>query len=127
MQNAKIEVDETLPFGGYAAGRVAGRLIRITRALPSNWLGKRLMFLLRGIARKRLRQCVDTTLFGARLRLYTGGNLSEKRALFAPQFFDLDELGVQVPHIFLPPVLRQSSQMRCLAAFEVEYFFRGSI
>jgi FkbM family methyltransferase len=91
MQNAKIEVDETLPFGGYAAGRVAGRLIRITRALPSNWLGKRLMFLLRGIARKRLRQCVDTTLFGARLRLYTGGNLSEKRALFAPQFFDLDE------------------------------------
>ena len=75
MQNAKIEVDETLPFGGYAAGRVAGCLLRITRALPNNWLGKRLMFLLRGIARKRLRQCVDPTLFGARLRLYTGGNL----------------------------------------------------
>ena len=91
MQNAKIEVDETLPFGSYAAGRVAGNLIRISRALPNNWLGKRLMFLLRGIARKRLRQCVDTTLFSARLRLYTDGNLSEKRALFGPQFFDLDE------------------------------------
>jgi FkbM family methyltransferase len=91
MHDAKIEVDETLPFGTYAAGRFAGRLIRITRALPNNWLGKRLMFLLRGSARKTLHKCVDTNLFGTRLRLYTDGNLSEKRALFSPQFFDLDE------------------------------------
>jgi FkbM family methyltransferase len=91
MHDAKIELDETSPFGTYAAGRFTGLLIRITRALPTNWSGKRLMFGLRRIALKRLKQCVDTNLFDARLRLYTEGNLSEKRALFSPQFFDPED------------------------------------
>lgn len=91
MHETKIELDDQSPYGAYAVGRFAGFLIRITRALPNNWLSKRLMFLLRGIAGRGLGKCADLDLFGARMRLYKKGNLSEKRALFAPQFFDYED------------------------------------
>ena len=43
------------------------------------------------MARKGIGDICDTELFGARLRMYAEGNISEKRALYAPQFFDLEE------------------------------------
>ncbi|MCH1543119.1 MAG: FkbM family methyltransferase [Alphaproteobacteria bacterium] len=49
------------------------------------------MFAFRRMARKHIGDCVDMELFGAKMRLYQKGNASEKRALFAPQFYDLED------------------------------------
>ena len=49
------------------------------------------MFILRRIAALGVGAKVDTELFGFPMRLQSSGNVSEKRALYAPQFFDLKE------------------------------------
>ena len=49
------------------------------------------MFILRRIAALGIGEKVDIELFGFPMRLHKGGNVSEKRALYAPQFFDLKE------------------------------------
>lgn len=49
------------------------------------------MFFLRRIAALGVGEIIDTDLFGFPMRLQSKGNLSEKRALYAPQFFDLKE------------------------------------
>ena len=49
------------------------------------------MFALRKIATFGANVKVDTDLFGFPMRLHSDGNVSEKRALFAPQFFDIQE------------------------------------
>ena len=63
----------------------------LTRVLGTQWLAKRMIFLLRRLALIDMGKCVDTVLFGARLRIYTSGNVSEKRALFSPKLFDAEE------------------------------------
>ena len=83
--------DDNSPFGTYRPGIFARGLIKVTRRLPTNWLGRRLMFILRRIAALGISRKVDIELFGFPMRLHKGGNVSEKRALFAPQFFDLKE------------------------------------
>ena len=89
--DSKILVDDNAPFGTYAGNRQFDKQIQRLRRLPRNWLGKRLMFIMRQMARKHIGDCVDMKLFGARLRLYKEGNNSEKRALYTPQFFDYEE------------------------------------
>ena len=69
----------------YKAGPLTTNLIRLIRKLSTGWLGKRFMFALRRLARKGIGDIYDTELFGARLRMYAS-NISEKRALYAPQF-----------------------------------------
>lgn len=65
------------------------RIIALTRRLPDNWLGKRLSFLLRRPVLRALgTRSVDAEVLGARMRLQVHDNLSEKRVLFTPQFFD---------------------------------------
>ena len=91
MEKSKILVDDTSPFGTYDGGALFEKYIARIRLLPRNWLGKRLMFAFRRMARKHIGDCVDMQLFGARMRLYKNGNASEKRALFAPEFFDYDD------------------------------------
>lgn len=91
MADQKVLVDDTSPFGTYAGGDQFSKHIARIRLLPRNWLGKRLMFAFRRMARKHIGDCVDMELFGAKMRLYQKGNASEKRALFAPQFYDLED------------------------------------
>ena len=91
MTEKKVLVDETSPFGTYDGGARFEKHIARIRLLPRNWLGKRLMFAMRRLARKHIGNCVDMELFGAKMRLYQKGNASEKRALFAPQFYDLED------------------------------------
>ena len=83
--------DDNSPFGTYRPGIFALGLIKVTRCLPTNWLGRRLMFILRRIGALGISGKVDIELFGFPMRLHKEGNVSEKRALFAPQFFDLKE------------------------------------
>ena len=81
----------TPPYGTYRPNKFRRILICITRNLPENWLGLRLMFLFRRLATFGASKKVDTELFGFPMRLRSSGNVSEKRALFAPQFFDSQE------------------------------------
>lgn len=91
MSEQQIPIDNHLDFGTYAPNANVLKRMAFMRRLPTNWFGKRLMFFLRSRTRKALGTCVDVDLFDAKLRLYVAGNVSEKRALFAPQFFDLEE------------------------------------
>ena len=91
MAEKKVLVDDTSPFGTYEGGASFEKHIKRIRLLPHNWLGKRLMFAMRRLASKHIGDCVDMELFGAKMRLYRSGNVSENRALFAPQFFDYDD------------------------------------
>ena len=50
-----------------------------------------MIFFLRKIAILASGDCIDTELFNTKLRLYTKGNVSEKRALFSPQIFEKQE------------------------------------
>ena len=60
--------------------------------MPANWLGQRLAILFRRLVMRRLGEgCIDTTLWGMRLRLYPRRNGCEKNALFTPQMYDTME------------------------------------
>ena len=91
MAEKQVLVDDTSTFGTYEGGPRFEKHIARIRLLPRNWLGKRLMFAMRRLARKHIGDCVDMELFGAKMRLYQKGNASEKRALFAPQFYDAED------------------------------------
>ncbi|GIS06435.1 MAG: methyltransferase [Candidatus Dadabacteria bacterium] len=86
-----IPVDNSSSFGQYEPNFIVKVIIYITRNIGTSWFSKRLIFLFRKIAILLSRDCIDTNLFGAKLRLYTKGNVSEKRALFSPQIFEKDE------------------------------------
>ncbi len=79
------------PHGTYRPKVFVRFLINFTRKLPTNWLGRRLMFIIRRIAALGVDAKVDTELFGFPMRLHSSGNVSERRALYAPQFFDFEE------------------------------------
>jgi FkbM family methyltransferase len=81
------------PFSTYALPAWQQALVTITRSLPENWLGRRLALWLRKPVLLSVQQRpVDTALMGFRMRLYVHDNVSEKRVLFTPQFFDAEEL-----------------------------------
>jgi len=86
-----IPVDNSTSFGHYEPSFIVKIIIYITRNIGTNWFSKRVIFLLRKIAILLSKECIDTNLFSAKLRLYTKGNISEKRALFSPQIFEKDE------------------------------------
>ncbi len=86
-------VNDLSAFGAHAPGGVMSRLIAATRKASSTWAGKRLAFFLRGLGVKALRgRPADVESLGARMRLYPFNNITEKRILFTPQYFDPDEL-----------------------------------
>ncbi|TCT12683.1 FkbM family methyltransferase [Tepidamorphus gemmatus] len=75
-------------FGTFAPSALQARLIDFTRSRPDTWLGKRCAFLARRLAMMTFRGSLDVEVFGQRMRLYPFNNVSEKRILFTPQFFD---------------------------------------
>lgn len=91
MEEQNFLVDDQSAFGTFAPNAKILKSITLMRRLPTHWFGKRLMFFMRRRAMKKMAPCTDIELFGANMRLYKTGNVSEKRALFAPQFFDLEE------------------------------------
>jgi FkbM family methyltransferase len=86
-----IPVDNSSNFGHYEPNLIIKIIIFITRNIGSNWFSKRMIFFLRKIAILLSGDCIDTVLFNTKLRLYTKGNVSEKRALFSPQIFEKKE------------------------------------
>lgn len=86
-----IPVDNNSSFGFYKPNTFVSIIILFTRSIGGGWLSKRIIFLLRRIAIIFSNECIDTELFNANLRMYTKGNVSEKRALFSPQIFEEEE------------------------------------
>ena len=76
------------PFGAYAPTPLEARLIAFSRRQSGTWLGKRLAFLARRLVMMRLTHPLDVEVFGQRMRLNPFNNVSEKRVLFTPQYFD---------------------------------------
>ena len=83
------------PWGTHLPGAYERAVLALTRAMPANWLGQRLAILFRRLVMRRLGEgCIDTTLWGMRLRLYPRRNGCEKNVLFTPQMYDALERGI---------------------------------
>lgn len=94
------EKEPSLPFGAFAPSGTVAFLLSQTRGAGQNWLSRRMAFLLRGIAVRLLRGApLDVEALGANMRLYPYHNVSEKRILFMPQFFDLAERELLARHL----------------------------
>src|SRR5437764_14920549 len=82
-------VFDSSPWGAYLPGAYDRAVLALTRAMPANWIGQRLAILFRRLVMRRIGEgCLDTMLWGMRLRLYPRRNGCEKNALFTPQMFD---------------------------------------
>ncbi len=79
-------------FGAYAPKGVVMRMLGWTRAAGTGWFAQRKAFIFRNIMIRLLRGApLDVEALGARMRLYPYNNVSEKRILFTPQYFDQPE------------------------------------
>lgn len=79
------------PFGTYSPNRWQARVLQLTRRMPDSWLGRRIAYGLRRAVTMTLRTPLDVEVFGQRMRLSPFNNVSEKRILFTPQYFDAAE------------------------------------
>ncbi|GGK22226.1 methyltransferase [Salinarimonas ramus] len=92
--------NEPAPYGAHSPDGMVRWLIERTRAAGDGWLSKRVSFLLRRLAVKRLAgRPVDIETLGAKFRLYPYNNVCEKRILFTPQYFDGLEREILARHI----------------------------
>lgn len=78
-------------FGAYALPVAEAKILSLAQSLPANWLGRRLALVLRKLVLRGRGITVDATVEGLKLRLHTGDNVSERKFLFMPQFFDAYE------------------------------------
>jgi FkbM family methyltransferase len=81
-------------FGAYALNKHQSRLLRLAQAAPASWLGRRMALILRKAVLLRGPSIIDAVVDGLKLRLYTKDNVSERKFLFMPQFFDPYERGL---------------------------------
>ncbi len=80
-------------FGAHAPRGALARIIGAARRAPEGWAGRRAAYLLRALGVRALKgRPADVESLGARMRLYPADNVSEKRMLFTPQYFDRAEL-----------------------------------
>ncbi|MGL4324744.1 MAG: FkbM family methyltransferase [Beijerinckiaceae bacterium] len=90
--NAIMPAPDPSPFGTYAPSALLRGLIRVTQVMPDQWLTRRLAFVLRGIGLWLIgNRPVDWTSIGVRWRLHPQDNVTEKRLLFTPHYFDAEE------------------------------------
>jgi FkbM family methyltransferase len=83
--------DVTSSFGAYALDARDARLLGWAQAMPVNWFGRRAALLLRRMVLAKGKTVIDATVDGVKLRLYMNDNVSERKYLFMPQFFDRAE------------------------------------
>ncbi|MBU6474335.1 MAG: FkbM family methyltransferase [Alphaproteobacteria bacterium] len=80
--------DVEKPFGAYALAGRRRQLLRWAQSAPAGWLGRRAALILRKAVLSNGPDIVDATVEGLKYRLYTRDNVSERKFLFMPQFFD---------------------------------------
>lgn len=82
------------PFGAYALKKHQTQLLHWAQSVPLSWLGRRAALILRKAVLMQGQPVIDATVDGLKLRLYTQDNVSERKFLFMPQFFDPYERGL---------------------------------
>lgn len=80
--------DTSSIFGTYAPGFAARKLIKAAQKMPVNWFGRRGALFLRKAVLLQGYTTIDAKVEGLLLRLYLNDNVSERKFLFLPQFFD---------------------------------------
>lgn len=86
---------EAAPFGAYAPSRFVRAALSLTGALPDTWTGRRAAFFLRNLVLRSLAgRPLDIEALGAKMRIKPYNNISEKKVLFTPQYFDAEELAI---------------------------------
>jgi len=79
-------------FGTYELSDLRARLLRNAQLQPKNWCGRRLALLFRKVFLKTYHgHIIDAELDGLKMRFHLNDNVSERKYLFTPQFFDVDE------------------------------------
>ncbi|WP_414473837.1 FkbM family methyltransferase [Microvirga sp. M2] len=86
-------MNDPRPFGTFAPLGLTRWVIDRTRGLPGGWVGRRIAMMLRRVVMRSLKdRPLDLETFGVRMRLVPYKNVCERRILFTPQLFDLDEI-----------------------------------
>lgn len=80
--------DTTSPFGTYSLNKREAQLLRWAQSMPVSWLGRRAALALRKLVLMKDRPIVDAMADGMQFRFYMKDNVSERKYLFMPQFFD---------------------------------------
>lgn len=80
--------DTTSPFGTYSLNKREAQLLRWAQSMPVSWLGRRAALAFRKLVLMKNRPIVDAVADGMQFRLYMNDNVSERKYLFMPQFFD---------------------------------------
>lgn len=88
-----IPLQPDLPFGHFAPAGISAFLLHLCHRLPARMPGGKSLnkFLRSPLKHGPLRQ-FDVTCKDLKLRLRTSGNYCELRQLFAPQYFDVEEI-----------------------------------
>lgn len=80
--------DVSSPFGTYALKKRDAQLLRWAQGMPASWIGRRAALILRKTVLMSKCKVVDAVAEGLKFRLYMTDNVSERKFLFLPQFFD---------------------------------------
>ncbi|HYD31711.1 MAG TPA: FkbM family methyltransferase [Azospirillaceae bacterium] len=86
--------DRPPAFGCHQPSPAASALIRLCHALPANGLGRRLALILRRLVLSTAGAMLDARVRGLTLRVHLKDNVSERKFLFMPQFFDVKEFAL---------------------------------
>ncbi len=89
-----MNIDPQKPFGAYVLKKHQNQLLRWAQSVPLGWFGRRAALILRKAVLAQDLPVIDATVDGLKLRLYTQDNVSERKFLFMPQFFDPFERGL---------------------------------
>lgn len=92
METSNKSGEQVLPWGTYGVPEEVAKVVRRTRGMPANFLGKRLALLLRHGAKRKVKGPLDIEAKGVRMRVRPEDNFCENRLLFMPQFYDVEEL-----------------------------------
>ncbi len=78
-------------FGTYTLTGWRAMFLSLAQKMPTNWLGKRLALICRKLVLMNGPKIIDSSIDSIHFRLHMGDNVSERKFLFMPQFFDADE------------------------------------
>ncbi len=81
----------SVAFGHYSPRPLSRFLLKAAQGMPTSWLGRRLALGLRKICLWTERGLLDAEVDGIRMRFHTNDNVSERKFLFMPQFYDVEE------------------------------------
>lgn len=84
--------DQDQPFGFYKLPPFLAKLLKAAQSSPASWWGRRQALFLRKIVLKSYaNNIIDAKVEGVRARFHLNDNVSERKFLFTPQFFDVSE------------------------------------